>query len=215
MGGCFNELLMALCSSVNSENEPLNFFVFLSNSFIVRRSLAPAIVGSSIVKSPTQAHRDARKINTTLNLARDNAGKTGDLAVAAGRVIQHRMALGTKALMNPAAADHTEFSRMIPEKIGAFSEAGSVWLRWSGAIAEQVTVYVRREVAAAEEAVSALAACNSSAGRIVLQQKMATAWLERMFSQSLALGAMMMRSQGATMAPVLRTAEANARRLTR
>ncbi|MFA5122716.1 phasin family protein [Zavarzinia sp.] len=167
------------------------------------------------MKSPTQVHRNARKLNRTLHLASDNAGKTGELAVAAGRVISHRMTLGTKALMNPAAADHAEFSRMIPEKIGAFSEAGSIWLRWSGRIADQVARYVRREMALADNAVAAVAGCRSPAGLVALQQQAATDWLERVWSQSLSLGALVMRSQGAALAPVLRTATANVHRLDR
>lgn len=167
------------------------------------------------MKYPSQAFRNARKINSTLQLASDNAGKTGELAVASGRVIGHRVTLGTRAMMNPASADHAEFSRMIPEKIGAFSEAGSIWLRWSGRIAEQVAGYVRREVAAAETATRAMTACRSPAGLITLQQRAATDWMTRLLSQSLALGALAMQSQGATLAPVLRTAAANARRLDR
>lgn len=167
------------------------------------------------MKYPSQALRNARKLNSTLRLAGDNAGKTGELALAAGRVIGHRMTLGTRAMMNPAAADHAEFSRMIPEKIGAFSEAGSIWLRWSGQIAEQVAGYVRREVAAVETASHSLATCRSPAGLVALQQQMVTDWLTRLLSQSLALGALAMQSQGATLAPVLRTAAANARRLDR
>lgn len=167
------------------------------------------------MKPPTQAYRDARTLNDALHLASDNAGKTGELAVAASRVISHRMTLGRKAMMNPAGADHAEFLRMIPEKIGAFSEAGSIWLRWSSKIADQVAGYVLREFTSADDAITAGATCRSPAGLIALQQRTTAAWLARAFSQSLALGALVMRSQGATMGPVLRTAAANVRRLER
>ncbi|MCW0182345.1 hypothetical protein [Zavarzinia sp.] len=167
------------------------------------------------MKSPTQAHRDARKFNSTLHLAGANAGKTGDLVRAAGRVIHHRMVLGTRAMMSPADADHAEFSRMIPEKIGAFSEAAQIWLRWSGLIADQVSGYIRREIAAANDIAAASAVSGSPVGLAALQQQAASDWMGRAYSQGLALGALMMRSQDAIMAPVLRTAEANARRLGR
>ncbi len=165
--------------------------------------------------SSTHPHRSARKLGHALRVAGTNGRKTGELALAAGQVVARRMALGAQAIVDPLNADHVEFAKIIPEKARAFSEAGRTWLEWSSRIAEQMTRIAASEMAAAAEGAVALAGCRTPEEAITVQGNLATAWVARMVSQSIALGSLTLRSQSEAMAPVHRTVTANARRLTR
>lgn len=51
----------------------------------------------------------------------------GETALASSAVIQHRWLLIETGFRNPFAADVTELSRMVTEKVAAFSNAGIAW----------------------------------------------------------------------------------------
>ena len=125
------------------------------------------------------------------------------------------MTLGAVALVNPASADHAEFARMIPEKAKAFSEAGAAWLRWSGALTAHMSGFISREFLTATQAAAEMALCQTPVSLAAAQHRVATAWFARAVSHSIALGSLSARSNGAAMAPLHRTATANARRLAR
>jgi hypothetical protein len=167
------------------------------------------------MKSATRALRDARKLGNAMVLAGTNTRKTGELTTAAGQVVAKRMALGATAVIDPLNADHVEFAKIIPEKTMAFSEAGVTWLHWSGEVAERRASFAAREMAYGADAAVAMARCRTPAGVIATQSIFASAWFARALSQSIALGSLVMRSQGAVMAPIHRAATANARRLSR
>ena len=65
----------------------------------------------------------ARAMQAGVGLA-EVSTKTGEIAIAANTVIGERIALMAKAALNPLAADYTEFSRMLPEKVAATQQAG-------------------------------------------------------------------------------------------
>ena len=165
------------------------------------------------MKPVNRALRDAAKIGDTLADVAATQGKHGELALASGDVVAKRMALGAAAMADPLHADHTEFARMIPEKAHAFSDAGVVLLQRSGAAVQQVARFAANELALATRATMALAACRTPAELAAAQARLLTAWFGRAMSQSIELNAMAVRSQAAVMAPVHRTAIANARRL--
>jgi hypothetical protein len=165
--------------------------------------------------SRTPALRGAKRIGNAARVAATNGRKTGELAVAAGRVVAKRVSLGAAAAIDPLNADHAEFARMVPEKTIAFSQAGMTSLRYSGEVAQRVASYAASEMAAMAAAAVAIAGCRTSAGIVAAQSRFSTAWFTRALSQSIALGSLAMRSQGAAMAPIHRTATANARRLSR
>ena len=54
-----------------------------------------------------------------------NAVTIGETAVAIGAVIRHRSGTIDAALRNSVEADVAELGRMVPEKVAAFSQAGS------------------------------------------------------------------------------------------
>jgi hypothetical protein len=69
-----------------------------------------------------------RTIGDVFAMASRNASTGGDLAITAGQIIAKRVALGIAAAIDPLRADRTEFERMVPEKVAAFSAAGMIML---------------------------------------------------------------------------------------
>jgi hypothetical protein len=167
------------------------------------------------MKSPSRKFRSARKLGYAVSAVGTNARKTGDLFKAASHVIAKRMTLGAVAISDPHSADHVEFAKIIPEKTRAFSEAGMIWLRSSSEVAANMAILAASETAVVARAAVAMASCRTPADVFARQSSFATAWFARALSQSIALGSLAMRSQGAAMAPVHRAATANARRLSR
>lgn len=66
----------------------------------------------------------ARLMEIGMDLA-ETSLKTSETAAAAGSVIAARMALMAAVVQNPLSADYVELGRMLPEKVEAFSEAGT------------------------------------------------------------------------------------------
>jgi hypothetical protein len=159
--------------------------------------------------------RASRNITRSLADTASTTLKGGELAVASGRVIAERAALGIAALVDPGAADHAEFARMGPEKMKAFSAAAAVLQRRSGEFIEHMARFAGNEAAIAISAAGELALCRSPADVLALHNRFALAWFGRAFSQSVALGALAIGAGGAALAPVHCAATSNARRLQR
>jgi hypothetical protein len=66
----------------------------------------------------------ARAMQAGLDFA-EVSTKTSELGAAANAVISERVALMSKAMRNPLAADYAEFARMVPEKVTAVRQAGA------------------------------------------------------------------------------------------
>src|SRR5690348_3645492 len=66
----------------------------------------------------------ARLVEAGIDLA-DTSLKTGEMTAAAGSVISARVALMVAAAQDPLSFDYAELGRMVPEKVQAFSEAGT------------------------------------------------------------------------------------------
>jgi hypothetical protein len=81
-----------------------------------------------------------------LSAARHNSSQTAELTLAAAEVVFRRMTLGGFALVNPAAADHAEFARMVPEKTQAFSDAGSILISRSAQIGQEMGQFIADEM---------------------------------------------------------------------
>jgi hypothetical protein len=165
------------------------------------------------MKKIRRAVRDGRRLQRTASAATRAAVKGAGLAQATGHVVAKRTALGLSALANPAQADHAEFVRIVPEKIVAFRASAITLMRCSGEMAEQATRFATSEMANATAAAADLARCRTPAAAIAVQSRFATAWLFRALSQSIAVGALAMRSYGEVMTPVHRMAVRNSARL--
>jgi hypothetical protein len=146
-------------------------------------------------------------MDKVLSAATENAKHGGDIARAAGQVIAKRVALGIAAAFNPLQADHAEFARIIPEKVEAFSTAG---------MARRHIIHLASdEVIATARATIEMTRCVSPAALAEVQSRFACAWFSRTASSWIALGALAMASQAATMAPIRQTVVADAERLDR
>jgi hypothetical protein len=166
----------------------------------------------------TAARVDTRSNNLakqkkTVRTAIKSRTQVGELALAAGRVVARRSALGAAAMLDPANADGAEFSRMMPEKIAAFSASGMALYRWASNIAYQVARTTGDEAANIARASTELALCRTPAAAVAVQTRFAIGWYERALSQLLAGSALAMRSHGAMLTPLHCAATSNDRRL--
>jgi hypothetical protein len=165
------------------------------------------------MKKIRRAVRDSRRLQRTASAASRAALKGAALAQATNHVAAKRTALGLSAIVNPLAADHVEFGRIVPEKIAAFRASAITLMRCSQEITQQATRFATSEIANATAAAADLARCRTPAAAIAVQSRFATAWLFRALSQSIAVGALAMRSYGEVMTPVHRMAVRNSARL--
>ncbi len=148
-------------------------------------------------------------------VATRNAGRGGDLAVAAGQVIAKRVALGVAAVLDPLQADHVEFARMVPEKMEAFSAAGMIMLEHSDHVGRHMTRVVSDEVMTTAHATIAMAGCSSPAALAQVQGRFALDWFSRAAANVMAMGMLVLNAQSAAMNPILQTVTANVERLGR
>src|SRR5260221_14458670 len=122
-----------------------------------------------------RAGRTVRKITKPPPDAASTSLKGGELAVASGRVIAERAALGIAALLDPSTADHTEFGRMVPEKMKAFSAASAALQRRSGEFVAEMARFAAAETALALSAAGEFALCRSPADIVGLQNRISLA----------------------------------------
>jgi hypothetical protein len=148
-----------------------------------------------------------------LAAATQNARCGGEIAVATTRVIGRRVALGIAASIDPLSADRAEFSRMVPEKVEAFSGAGMVLLKQSGEAGLQLLHHALDEVMTVAHASMDMAACRNPAALMEAQGSFVRAWFGRATSRWFAMGVDAFEAQSAAMAPIRETVVANAKRL--
>jgi len=144
-----------------------------------------------------------------------NAGSNNEIAIATGKVIAKRVALGVGAAFNPWAADHAEFGRMVPEKVEAFASAGMIMLGRSGEGSLKLARLASDEVMTATRATVAMAACRNAASLAAEQRRFTLAWFERVSANFLAMGTFALTAQAAALSPIRATVVGNAARLGR
>jgi O-methyltransferase involved in polyketide biosynthesis len=145
--------------------------------------------------------------------AKENARCGGEIAAATTHVIGKRVALGMAAGFNPVGADRAEFSRMVPEKVEAFSSAGMVILQQSGQAGRHMLRLASDEVLTTTRATIAMTACSNHAALMEAQGRFARAWFARATARWIAMGLKAFEAQSAAMAPIHQTVVANAKRL--
>jgi O-methyltransferase involved in polyketide biosynthesis len=154
-------------------------------------------------------------IGGLVTAATQNARCGGDIAIATTQVIGKRMALGMAATFNPLWADRAEFSRMLPEKVEAFSSAGMAMLKQSGQASRQMMRFASDEVTTAVRATIDMSGCRSPAALAGAQSRFAHAWFARVSLSWFAMGIQAFEAQAAAMAPIRKTVIDNAERLCR
>jgi O-methyltransferase involved in polyketide biosynthesis len=178
-------------------------------------SLQLRTVGKQNMISMNDDESAADGIGGFLAAAAQNARCGGDIALAATHVVARRVALGMAATFNPLWADRAEFSRMVPEKVEAFSSAGMVILKQSGQVNRQMMLSASDEVMTTARATIEMTGCSSPAALAEVQSRFARAWFARATSSWIAMGVRVFEAQSAAMAPIRQTVVANAERLGR
>jgi hypothetical protein len=156
---------------------------------------------------------DTGTIGDMLDLAARTADSGNNLAIAAGQVIAKRVALGVAAAVNPMAADHAEFARMVPEKVEAFSAAGMAMLEHSGEVSNRVSHFAANEVMTTARATLEIAICHDPVSMLAAQGRFINAWWERTAANMMTLGMMALSAQAATLTPIRLAVAANTERL--
>jgi O-methyltransferase involved in polyketide biosynthesis len=150
-----------------------------------------------------------------LAAATQNATCSGDIAIATTQVIAKRVKLGMAAAFNPLRADRAEFSRMVPEKVEAFSTASMIMLKQSGQANRQMMRFASDEVMTTALGTIEMTGCSSPIALAEAQSRFARAWFDRATSIWIAMGSWAFGAQSAAMAPIRQTVVANAERLGR
>jgi hypothetical protein len=158
-------------------------------------------------------HHAAGTFGHVMTAASATAGRSGNLAMAAGQIVTKRMALGVAAALDPLAADHAEFGRMVPEKVEAFSAASMIMLAKSGSANLRIARMASDAVANSAQAAIAIAGCRSPAALLQAQGRYAMGLFDQMASGLAAMGLLALEVQNAAMTPICEAVAANAERL--
>jgi hypothetical protein len=152
-------------------------------------------------------------LSDMIALATQTAGSGNDLAIAAGQIIVKRVALGFAAAVNPMAADHAEFARMMPEKVEAFSAAGKAMFEQSEEVRTQISRFASDEVMTTARATMEMATCADPLAMLEAQGRFAQAWFDRAAANFMTLGMMALGAQAAALGPLQVAVAANTARL--
>jgi hypothetical protein len=160
------------------------------------------------------AKRDSGTAMTDfLSTAGHNSSQTTELTLAAAEVVFRRMTLGGFALVNPVAADHAEFARMVPEKTRAFSDAGSILISRSEQIRQEMGRFIADEMTLAAQAATAVLTARNPINMIAVHVDAGVSWVARLATLPRVMGLLALEAQAAAMAPIHRAATDNVERL--
>ena len=148
-----------------------------------------------------------------LSAAGHNSSQTAELTLAAAEVVFRRMTLGGFALVNPAAADHAEFARMVPEKTQAFSDAGSILISRSAQIGQEMGQFIADEMKLTAQTATAVLTALNPVRMFAVQADAGISWAARLATLARVMGLLALETQVATMAPIHRAATDNVERL--
>jgi hypothetical protein len=139
--------------------------------------------------------------------------KGAELAMASAQVIAARMAvLGTHSFA-PTAETATEMALMAPEKVEAFANAGVSMAGHLGGMAAEGAKAVARESLIAAEACADIASARSPMDFALAQSRYVAGWFGRATTDYIAMAALTTKLQADALAPIHKTATANAKRL--
>lgn len=166
-------------------------------------------------KRPTAVGRDHARLQTAGRRMAKTALAAGEMATAAGQVIGYRTAMMAEAMGDPAAMIDPEFTLMGHEKVDAILESAVAMADGTRALFDAWTVWMTGQSRAALGAVSGLATCRTPFDLLEVQYRFIEASLSGTMASGsrIALGAARLAQAG--LAPVHRTATANALRLAR
>jgi O-methyltransferase involved in polyketide biosynthesis len=205
---------------------PLRLWETLAHGLPLIRNERPSLVH---VTTGTAEHRSMMKekpmtydfahepavatMSEMLSLATRTADSSNGLALAAGQVIAKRVALGMAAAVNPLAADHAEFARMVPEKVEAFSAVGMAVIEQSQGVVRQMVRRASDEMLTTARASMDIATSPNPMAMMDAQGRFAQAWFGSVAASFMALGTMVLGAQAAALRPLHEAVAANKERL--
>jgi hypothetical protein len=132
---------------------------------------------------------------------------------ASAEVIAARTALMVQGLTDPRGQDMVELSLMTSEKTEALAASAAALSVRAGAVGERLGQAALAEGARALGAAAAVACARTPAEAVEAQFRYALGWWSRAAGQTLTLTAELAQAQTAALAPIHKTAVANAKRL--
>lgn len=175
----------------------------------------PSPSGRSGPRLPDPPSFPVRRLARSAALAGTTARRATRLASDSGDVIAARMALAATAMANPVGADGVEFHRMVSEKVTAFSAASQIMAGRCATLGVELARLGAKEAVEARRGFADLALAGSPAAVLAAQARLVGGFWGRAWANAALLAQLGLRAQNAALAPVHRTASANARRLRR
>jgi hypothetical protein len=190
----------------------------------VAQDAVPSLVHVTISTAPRYSRKpemtfmshdtsNAGTMGDVMSAAAQNARQREDIARATRQVVSKRVAIGIAAAFDPLRADHIELSRMVPEKVEAFSTAGLVMLTQSGQANRRMIRFASDEVMTTARAARELTDCWGPAAFAEAQNRLTREWFHRATSNFFTMGMLALTAQAAAMAPIHQTVVGNAERL--
>ena len=138
-----------------------------------------------------------------------------ELLAASAQVIAARTTLMARGMTDPRGQDMAELSLMSSEKTEAVVASATALAVNAGAVGRRLGQTALDEGALAMRAATEMAEARTPAEAAEAQFRYALGWWGRAASQAMTLNGEMMKVQAETLAPIHRTATANAKRLGR
>ncbi len=161
------------------------------------------------------ARRARPSLATTAASAGANARVGAEMMEAAQQVVAARLDILSAGLNDPLKADLPEIALMGAEKVEALTLATAAATRGLSDVGQRFARDASREAQAATSALTAMVQAGSPAAAYAVQMNYALGWWGRATGSILSLNAGLAAAQAQAMAPLHRTATANARRLAR
>jgi len=136
-----------------------------------------------------------------------------ELLAASAEVIAARTTRMALDMANPKGQDLVELSLMGTEKAEAAAASAAALAASAGAIGQRLGQAALDEGSKALDAAEAMMTAGDPAAAAGVQLRYMVGWWGRAAGQALALNAALMKAQAEAVAPIHKTATANARRL--
>lgn len=141
------------------------------------------------------------------------ASAGAEILTASAQVIAARTALMARGLTDPRGQDMVELSLMSSEKTEAIAASATALAANVGAMGQRLGQAALDEGALAVRAATEMAEARTPAEAAEAQFRYALGWWGRAASQAMTLNGEMMKAQAEAIAPIHKTATANAKRL--
>jgi len=165
------------------------------------------------MSSLDKAIRSGRRLSRNARSAATTALAGGETMQAAGDVIAARLEIMARGLADPTRADLREMALMSSEKVEALSASAAATAQAIGTIGGRLTTDAAAELNQAGRAAAAMATASTPAAAAAIQFDYAVGWWSRAAGQMLSLNSAVLKAQAEALAPIHKTATANARRL--